>query len=165
MFVYRIDQEIAGLMSCVRNSMRSTAAVAPSSTLTSETNVCIEYIGVVPAFRRRQIASLMISQIPRLFSSIGETYQPAQRSEPGQGGVTHQPVESDLRDQGCDPDLFGRIISQALRVTAYSDAANTPANCLYQRCGFVQKLIRGFDDHTGPAWASVTINRPHAVRN
>jgi len=140
-FVYRIDQEIAGLMSCVRNPMISTVAVPSSSTLTSETHVCIEYIGVVPAFRRRQIASLMISRIPRLLSSTGDSHcQPSQRSETGQGRVAQQTVESDLHGQGCGSDRFGRILSQALRVTAYSDAANTPANCLYERSGFVQTI-------------------------
>ena len=136
-FVYRIEQEIAGLMSCVTNPV--TFAASSSSMLTAESNVCIEYIGVVPAFRRLQIATLMISQMPRLVSSIFQSrHQSSQRSETEQGRMTHHTIEYDLPDHGFGPDRFGSILSQALRVTAYSDAANLPANSLYQRCGFVQ---------------------------
>lgn len=102
-FVYRIEQAIAGLISCVTSPMNSAEAAAPSTMSASETHVCIEYIGVVPAFRRKQTASLMISQIPTLLSS------------------------------GCDA-----YNAQAWRITAYSDAANSSANGLYQHCGFVQ---------------------------
>ena len=102
-FVYRVERAIAGLMSCVTNPVNSAEAAPPSTMLAPETHVCIEYLGVVPAFRRKKIASRMISQIPILFSSVCEANYP-----------------------------------QASRVTAYSDAANTPANCLYERYGFVQ---------------------------
>lgn len=102
-FVYRIEQEIAGLISCATNPIKSAATATPSISLASEVNVCIEYIGVVPAFRRKQIASLMISRIPTLLSTVCDAHNP-----------------------------------QALRVTAYSDAANTPASGLYQQCGFLQ---------------------------
>lgn len=108
-FVCRIEQEIAGVMSCATNSI--TAAKVPSTGMPPETNVCIEYIGVVPVFRQRQVASLMIRQIPKLMSM----------------------------DTGCGKDGF---LSRALKVTAYSDAANTPATRLYQRCGFVQTITR-----------------------
>ena len=102
-FVYRVEQEIAGLMSCATNRINPADAAATSTMLASEVNVWIEYIGVLPAFRRKQIASRMISLIPTQLSSVCDAHNP-----------------------------------QALRVTAYSDAANTPANRLYERCGFVQ---------------------------
>ena len=108
-FVCRIEQEIAGVMSCATNTI--TAATVRSTALPPETNVCIEYIGVVPVFRRRQVASLMIRQIPKLMSM----------------------------DTGCGKN---GSLPQALKVTAYSDAANTPATHLYQRCGFVQTVTR-----------------------
>jgi len=108
-FVCRIEQEIAGVMSCATNTI--TAATIPSTALPPETNVCIEYIGVVPVFRRRQVASLMIRQIPKLMSM----------------------------DTDCGKNGFW---SRALKVTAYSDAANTPATRLYQRCGFVKTTTR-----------------------
>lgn len=138
-FVYRIEQEIAGLMSCVTSpDITETQAVA-SGTLPLSTNVCIEYIGVVPAFRRRQIASRMIRQIPKLLSSI---CAPRSRFSPsldtGLDPAFLCAGETELPDQGVDPDRFSGIESQMLRVTAYADAANPPASGLYRRCGFVQ---------------------------
>ena len=136
-FVYRIDHEIAGLMSCVTNPIKSAAA--PSTTLASKANVCIEYIGVVPAFRRKQIASVMIRRIPTLLSSFDDTHnQSSPKFETGHGPLTHHSGESQLPDEGRGPDRISRIVTQALTVTAYADAANTPANSLYQSCGFVQ---------------------------
>ncbi len=139
LFLCRSGPEIAGLMSCVTNSIRSGGATVSSAAWISETNVCIEYIGVMPAFRRRQIASLMIREIPVLLSLEGDSHRRAsQRLAAWQGPVTLHPDETGGSDQIIDPDTLSEVAPQALRVTAYSDAANTPANGLYQRCGFVQ---------------------------
>ncbi len=138
-FVYRIEQNIAGIMSCVTNPNKSAVTAAPSATLPSKADVGIEYIGVVPAFRRRHVASLMIGQIPELLSSVCDAPDECcLRIETEHGPVAHHAGKSEPADDGSGPDRFSRILAQALRITAYSDAANTPANCLYQSCGFIE---------------------------
>ena len=141
LIVYRIQQDIAGIMSCVTNPNKSAMTAIPSATLPSEADVGIEYIGVVPAFRRRHIASLMIGQIPKLLSSVCDAPSECDlRIETEHGPVAHHGGESELADRGSGPDRFSRNLPQAMRIAAYSDSENTPANCLYQRCGFVQTI-------------------------
>ncbi|MDA1230167.1 MAG: hypothetical protein O2856_05285 [Planctomycetota bacterium] len=70
-FVCWIGQEIAAVMSCAAHTVvppaLSDATTAERSCRSPvETDVCIEYIGVVPAFRRRQTATGMIERIPAL---------------------------------------------------------------------------------------------------
>lgn len=125
-FVYRSGHEIAGLLTCVTHPILSAVAPITGTTSHSNTNVCIEYIGVVPAFRRRQIASLLIGQIPALLNSICDSGSPdSKRLETQQG--SHR---------------LNGIQSQGLKVTAYSDSANAPATSLYERCGFVRTISR-----------------------
>lgn len=125
-FVYRIGHEIAGLLTCVTHPILSAVTPVVGTTSHSDTHVCIEYIGVVPAFRRWQIATLLIRELPTLLSSICDSDSPAsERLEMQQ--VSHR---------------LNGIKSQGLKVTAYSDAANVPANSLYQRCGFVRTISR-----------------------
>ena len=62
-FVCQIGQSIAGVMTCATASAK---ACGPPST--GEINVCIEYIGVVTAFRKQHIASRLISRIPELLN-------------------------------------------------------------------------------------------------
>ncbi len=125
-FVYRIGHEIAGLLTCVTHPILSAVAPITGTTSHSDTNVCIEYIGVVPAFRRRQIASLLIRELPTLLSSICDSDSPASER---------------LETEQSSHRLNG-IQSQGLKVTAYSDAANAPATSLYERCGFVRTINR-----------------------
>ncbi|MEJ7594029.1 MAG: hypothetical protein WKF77_21015, partial [Planctomycetaceae bacterium] len=81
----------------------------------------------------------MIRQIPRLWSSNCDSRsRVSQRLDTVHGSVLLDAGETRLPHQPCDPDRLSGIVSQALKITAYSDAANTPANRLYQRCGFVQ---------------------------
>ena len=125
-FVCRCEERIAGLITCVSIPILSAAATVPGTTSPSDTSIGIEYIGVVPAFRRRQIASLLIRQIPTLLSSICDARSPvSERLEPQQDTYRLKGIEL-----------------QGLKVAAYSDAANAPANSLYQRCGFVQTVRR-----------------------
>jgi ribosomal protein S18 acetylase RimI-like enzyme len=121
-FVYRMEEKIAGLIACMKQSMRSMAATDPADITSAETNICIEYIGVTPAFRRRQIASRLIHHIPALLTSVQDA---------------HMPPDEDLETWRA-AELRKRVLPQLTTVTAYSDAANTPANSLYRRCGFVQ---------------------------
>ena len=125
-FMYRIGHEIAGLLTCVTHPILSGVAPVAGTTSHSDTNVCIEYIGVVPAFRRRQIASLLIGQIPTLLSSICDSDSPASER---------------LETKPSSHRLNG-IRNQGLNLTAYSDSANAPANSLYERCGFVRTISR-----------------------
>ncbi|HQX52097.1 MAG TPA: hypothetical protein PLR25_19420 [Planctomycetaceae bacterium] len=97
-FVCRVGRDIAGIMACATASAKSS-----SSQSVSETQVCIEYIGVVPVFRKQHVASRLISRIPKLLNVI---------PEPGE--------------------------SASLMVRAFSDATNSSATHLYQRCGFDQ---------------------------
>ena len=75
-FVCHIDGTIAGIISCVE-----TKALNPSIDITtegqidsasSELQVCVEYIGVVPEFRCRHVASWLIGQIPKLMQTNGD---------------------------------------------------------------------------------------------
>ncbi|MBC7964462.1 MAG: GNAT family N-acetyltransferase [Fuerstia sp.] len=127
-FVYRSGHKIAGILTCVTHPILSAVAPVAGLTAHSDTNVCIEYIGVVPAFRRRQIASLLIGQIPVLLNSICDSRSPVSERLKTQQGL-HRLKEN---------------LSAAFNVTAYSDAANAPANSLYQRCGFAQTISRHF---------------------
>lgn len=125
-FVCWMEEAIAGLIACVTNPPLSLAATLPENTSTSDMNISIEYVGVVPVFRRRQIASSLIRRIPALFAAVYDAQSP--RSEVCK--TRHIPVGQN------------RTHLQALRVTAYADAANTPANSLYLRCGFVHSISR-----------------------
>ncbi len=136
-FVYRLEQQIAGLICCGRNPTISAMAAAPK--FAAESDVCIEYIGVVPAFRRRRIASCMIREIPALLDAFCNSHNQASASlETSDDPVTHQAITSERPDQSCHVERFSKILPQAFTVTAYADAANAPANSLYRRCGFLQ---------------------------
>lgn len=63
-FLCRIQRRVAGVIVLGTRAMASTAIVP--DTLPTEVSLCLEYIGVLPEYRRRQIASLMIRQIPLL---------------------------------------------------------------------------------------------------
>jgi GNAT superfamily N-acetyltransferase len=104
-FVCRFGESIAGMMSCASQSFRSSA-VEPTL-ISTESNTCIEYIGVVPEFRQKKIATLMIEYILTLSNPGGDT-------------------------------SANRLESQGIRISAYSDSANSPARSLYHRCEFMQ---------------------------
>ena len=104
-FLCRIESRIAGVICLGTHALTSTAVVP--DTLPAEASLCIEYIGVLPEYRRRRIACLMIGQIPVLTGLCGD-----------------EPTK--------------RCSSEALKVTAYSDATNGPATSLYVRTGFEQ---------------------------
>lgn len=55
------DQEVAGIIAYAVVSEKPDRLPRPD-----ETVVCIEYIGVAPAFRRRHVASELIDRIPKL---------------------------------------------------------------------------------------------------
>lgn len=68
-FTCRIQSRIAGILSCVTGMATESAgeiqrAYAVESL--SESDLSLEYIGVVPEFRRRQLASWLIRQLPVL---------------------------------------------------------------------------------------------------
>lgn len=70
-FACWIGREIAAVMSCAAHTVAppaftSSTTAERGSASSLETDVCIEYIGVVPAFRRRQAATWMIEKIPAL---------------------------------------------------------------------------------------------------
>ena len=60
-FVCYFEQRIAGLIACAAQSFRKAKSGAAESR--SEANLCIEYIGVVPEFRRQKIASSMMDHV------------------------------------------------------------------------------------------------------
>lgn len=99
------EKQIAGLIACAAQSFRAIISEAGESP--SEANMCIEYIGVVPEFRRQKIASLMID---------------------------HVSTRSNFDDNAS----HFRPSSHTLKISAYSDSANSPAQGLYVRCGFTQ---------------------------
>lgn len=74
----RINHTIAGLIAL--GTHPASSVEVEMDTTESECHICIEYIGVVPEFRRRQIASLMIQRIPRLVNQKGSS--PANRCLP-----------------------------------------------------------------------------------
>ncbi len=104
-FVCRFAESIAGVISCASQSFKSSA-VEPTP-LPSDSNICIEYIGVLPEFRRKKIATLMIEQMLTLSYLGGDA-------------------------------LTNRREFQGVKISAYSDSANSPARSLYHRCGFMQ---------------------------
>ncbi len=69
-FLCRIQRRIAGVIVLGRHAMTS-ASIVPD-TLPAEVSLSIEYIGVLPEYRRRQIAGLMIRQIPVLMHLCGD---------------------------------------------------------------------------------------------
>jgi len=76
-FVCRIEGKVAAILSCIESTAGdSIIEIANAGGLAcgalSESHVCIEYIGVVPEFRRRQVASCLIGQIPVLMRQKGD---------------------------------------------------------------------------------------------
>jgi ribosomal protein S18 acetylase RimI-like enzyme len=69
-FLCRIESRIACVISLGSRTMTSAAIAA--DTLPADASFCIEYIGVLPEYRRRGIARLMIGQIPVLTGLCGD---------------------------------------------------------------------------------------------
>ena len=68
-FICWIQGEIAGILSCVECMTTESASEIQKACATesvSELYLSLEYIGVVPEFRRRQLASWLIGQISQL---------------------------------------------------------------------------------------------------
>lgn len=76
-FVCRIEGNVAAILSCIESTVAdSIIEIADAGDLAcsvlSESHVCIEYIGVVAEFRRRQVATWLIGQIPVLLRPNGD---------------------------------------------------------------------------------------------
>ena len=75
-FACRIQGRIAGILSCVDCTATEPAnefAKACAVESVTESYVSIEYIGVVSEFRRRQLASWLIGQVPLLLHQNGHS--------------------------------------------------------------------------------------------
>lgn len=122
----RVDHRIAGLITLGTSPATSPEFV--TETIDSESRICIEYIGVVPEFRRRQIASLMIRRIPTLVNqkdnSPPNCYVPPKFRITAYSDVANCPAACLYQQSGFTPsgrmDLWCCDLNHALHQTEIS---------------------------------------------
>lgn len=122
----RVDHRIAGLITLGTSPATSPEFV--TETIDSESRICIEYIGVVPEFRRRQIASLMIRRIPTLVNqkdnSPPNCYVPPNFRITAYSDVANCPAACLYQQSGFTPsgrmDLWCCDLNHALHQTEIS---------------------------------------------